>query len=81
MKFSINLINIFSSKKLKILKQMPKVLKMPNLIITNDYIENFKRADNTFKYQIVFDPLCKKQVSLHSYQDDITKEELTYAGL
>jgi exonuclease-1 len=60
---------------------MPDVLKKKNLVITEDYIAGFKRADNTFKYQIVFDPLTKKQVSLNPYQDVITKEELTYAGL
>ncbi len=64
----------------KILKQMPKILKMPNLNITNDYIENFKKADNTFKYQIVFDPIQRKLVSLHSYENEHVANDLAYAG-
>ncbi|RNA40270.1 exonuclease 1-like [Brachionus plicatilis] len=64
-----------------IVKQMPKVLKMPNLIITNEYIENFKKADKTFKYQIVFDPLKRKLVSLHAYGPEIEpNEDVSYAG-
>lgn len=61
---------------------MPKVLKMPNLIISNDYIESFKKADKTFKYQIVFDPLKRKLVSLHTYGPEIdSNEDVSYAGL
>lgn len=61
---------------------MPKTLKMPSLIITNDYIESFKKADKTFKYQIVFDPLKRKQVSLNPYGAEIvSNEDLTFAGL
>lgn len=61
---------------------MPKVLKMPNLIITNEYIENFKKADKTFKYQIVFDPLKRKLVPLHAYGPEIEpNEDVSYAGL
>ena len=56
---------------------------MPNLVIKNEYIENFKKADNTFKYQIVFDPLQRKQVSLNPYDDDqlSSNEDLSYAGM
>ena len=60
---------------------MPKILKMPNLIISNEYIESFKKADKTFKYQIVFDPILKKLVSLNPYQDDVDSNDLQYAGL
>lgn len=61
---------------------MPKTLKMPSLIITNDYIESFKKADKTFKYQIVFDPLKRKQVSLHPYGDEIDpNDDMSYTGM
>ena len=61
---------------------MPKTLKMPNLPITPQYIENFKRADRTFKYQIVFDPLQRKLVPSNPYGDDtFDGEDLTFAGL
>jgi len=55
---------------------------MPNLSITPIYIENFIKAEKTFKYQIVFDPLQRKLVPGSPYQDDIIEgEDLTYAGL
>ena len=56
---------------------------MPNLAITNEYIENFKRADKTFKYQIVFDPLNRKLASLNPYESDVNlgDEDLSFAGL
>jgi len=76
--FQINFNNIFFSK---ILKQMPKVLKMPNLIVSNEYIENFKKADNTFKYQIVFDPRARKQVPLNPYDENISSDDFPYAGV
>ena len=60
---------------------MPRVLKMPSLVITNEYIEKFKRADKTFKYQIVFNPLTRKRVPLHDYQSDVSEnEDLKFAG-
>ena len=60
---------------------MPKVLKMPNLIVSNEYIENFKKADNTFKYQIVFDPRARKQVPLNPYDENLSSEDFPYAGM
>jgi exonuclease-1 len=61
---------------------MPKFLKMPNLNITNEYIEMFKRADNTFKHQIVFDPLKRKLLPISPYMNQIEElEDLSYAGM
>ena len=66
----------------KILRIMPKALKMPALSVTQEYIDQFKKADNTFKYQIVFDPLLKKLVPLNPYSADVDDvQELSYAGL
>jgi hypothetical protein len=60
---------------------MPQHLKMPNLSITQDYIENFKKADKTFKYQVVFNPLLRKLVPLNDYDRDISEnEDLSFAG-
>ena len=60
---------------------MSQNLKMPNLVVTQDYIENFKKADKSFKYQLVFNPTKRQLVPLQSYGDDILdKENLTYAG-
>ena len=68
---------------MKLLKQIPKALKMPNLVVSNEYIESFMKADKTFRYQIVFDPLKRKLVSLHPYSPEIaeSKEDLSYAGM
>jgi exonuclease-1 len=62
---------------------MPKFLKMPGLIVSNEYIEKFNKADNTFKFQIVFDPLKRKLVPINSYENQIdpNTEELSYAGM
>jgi exonuclease-1 len=62
---------------------MPKFLKMPGLIVKNEYIESFKRADNTFKFQIVFDPLKRKLVPINAYENQIdpSSEDLSYAGM
>lgn len=54
---------------------------MPSLIISKEYIEQFKKADKTFKHQIVFDPLMRKLVSLNPYDDSVVNEDLTYAGM
>ncbi len=54
---------------------------MSNLVVTQDYIENFKKADKTFKYQIVFDPLKRQLVPLNEYGADIDENEnITFAG-
>lgn len=68
---------------MKLLKQIPKALKMPNLVVSNEYIESFMKADKTFRYQIVFDPLKRKLVSLNPYSPEIaeSKEDLSYAGM
>ena len=62
---------------------MSKVLKMPSLVVTNDYIEFFKRADKTFKFQLVFDPLKRKLTPINSYENKIDpeSEDLSYAGM
>jgi exonuclease-1 len=60
---------------------MSQILKMSNLVVTQDYIENFKKADKTFKYQIVFDPLKRQLVPLNEYGTDIDENEnITFAG-
>ena len=61
---------------------MPKVLNMPSLSVTSEYIEKFKKADKTFKYQVVFDPLKAKLVPSNPYEEDVKQgEDLSYAGM
>ncbi|XP_057305844.1 exonuclease 1-like isoform X2 [Hydractinia symbiolongicarpus] len=47
-----------------------------------DYLENFRKAEMVFKYQLVFDPRSKRVVPLNAMdsQEKYTAEELKYAG-
>ncbi|NWX30467.1 EXO1 Exonuclease, partial [Notiomystis cincta] len=64
---------------IKVIKKMGQYLKM-NITVPEEYIEGFTRANNTFLYQLVFDPVNRKLVPLNAYGDDIDPEALTYAG-
>lgn len=64
----------------QLLKKMPSTLKMPSLQVSVDYIDGFIRAENSFLYQLVFDPLKRKLVPLNPYPDDVDPTELYYAG-
>lgn len=48
--------------------------------VPEEYIEGFIRANNTFLYQLVFDPVRRKLVPLNAYDDDVDPETLQYAG-
>ncbi|NXE89578.1 EXO1 Exonuclease, partial [Menura novaehollandiae] len=64
---------------IKVIKKMGQYLKM-NITVPEEYIQGFTRANNTFLYQLVFDPVNRKLVPLNAYGDDIEPETLTYAG-
>nr|XP_013799357.1 PREDICTED: exonuclease 1 isoform X1 [Apteryx mantelli mantelli]XP_013799359.1 PREDICTED: exonuclease 1 isoform X1 [Apteryx mantelli mantelli] len=64
---------------IKVIKKMGQYLKM-NITVSEEYIEGFTRANNTFLYQLVFDPVNRKLVPLNAYGDDIDPETLIYAG-
>ncbi|XP_071404101.1 exonuclease 1 [Pithys albifrons albifrons] len=64
---------------IKVIKKMGQYLKM-NITVSEEYIEGFTRANNTFLYQLVFDPVKRKLVPLNAYGDDIDPETLSYAG-
>ncbi|XP_052056591.1 exonuclease 1 isoform X2 [Apodemus sylvaticus] len=63
----------------KVIKKIGHYLKM-NITVPEDYITGFIRANNTFLYQLVFDPIQRKLVPLNAYGDDVNPETLTYAG-
>ncbi|XP_055666730.1 exonuclease 1 [Falco peregrinus] len=63
----------------KVIKKMGQYLKM-NITVPEEYIQGFMRANNTFLYQLVFDPVNRKLVPLNPYGDDIDPETLIYAG-
>ncbi|XP_029085433.1 exonuclease 1 [Monodon monoceros] len=64
---------------LKVIKKIGHYLKM-NITVPEDYIKGFIRANNTFLYQLVFDPIKRKLIPLNAYEDDIDPETLSYAG-
>lgn len=63
----------------QVIRKMAQYLKM-NLAVPEQYIEGFIRANNTFLYQLVFDPISRKAVPLNPYPDHISGDTLTYAG-
>ncbi|XP_068920577.1 exonuclease 1 [Petaurus breviceps papuanus] len=63
----------------KVIKKIGHYLKM-NITVPEDYIKGFIRANNTFLYQLVFDPIKRKLVPLNAYEDDIDPDTLHYAG-
>lgn len=64
---------------MQVIKKMGQYLKM-DISVPNEYIEGFTKADNTFLYQLVFDPLKRKVVPLNPYPDHIDPASLSYAG-
>ncbi|KFO92092.1 Exonuclease 1, partial [Buceros rhinoceros silvestris] len=64
---------------IKVIRKMGQYLKM-NITVPEEYIQGFTRANNTFLYQLVFDPVNRKLVPLNAYEDDIDPETLIYAG-
>lgn len=58
---------------------MGQYLKM-NLVIPDEYIDGFVKANNTFLYQLVFDPVRKKVVPLNPYPEHVDPATLAYAG-
>nr|XP_020455527.1 exonuclease 1 [Monopterus albus] len=65
---------------LKVIRKMGQYLKM-DLVVPEQYIEGFVKANNTFLYQLVFDPVRRKVVPLNPYPEHIDPTTLTYAGL
>ncbi|KAG9344612.1 hypothetical protein JZ751_011284 [Albula glossodonta] len=64
---------------LKVIRKMGQYLKM-NVNVSDEYIEGFIKANNTFLYQLVFDPINRKVVPLNPYPDNIDLSSLSYAG-
>ncbi|CAI4222247.1 unnamed protein product [Auanema sp. JU1783] len=63
----------------KILPRIPSYLKMPKLVVTSSFVQDFIKAELTFLHQIVFDPRQRKQRPLSSYGNE-TCENLHFAG-
>ncbi|XP_066527198.1 exonuclease 1 isoform X2 [Hoplias malabaricus] len=65
---------------LKVIKKIGQYLKM-NITVPDEYIEGFVKANNTFLYQLVFDPINRKVVPLNPYPENIDPATLSYAGV
>ena len=45
-----------------------------------DYDKSFQQADETFLYQLVFDPICRRLVPLNELPEGIRPGDLAFAG-
>ena len=63
----------------QILEKLPTILNR-SVTVTDEYIEGFVRANNTFLYQLVYDPNDKMIKPLNPYPEDIEIQDLSYAG-
>lgn len=61
--------------------QVIRGLRVESSQVPKDYEVNFKKAEWTFLYQLVFDPRTQQQVRLHPLPDDIDPKELEFAGM
>ena len=49
--------------------------------VPSGYADAFRRADHTFLYQLVFDPVTQMQVHLNPLPSSMDVKELEYAGV
>ncbi|XP_065833500.1 exonuclease 1-like [Oscarella lobularis] len=49
--------------------------------VPEDYAEEFEKADMTFLYQVVFDPIEETRKPLNELPDGLQEEELTFSGM
>ena len=64
---------------LQVLKKLSTYLKT-SISVPQEYIDGFIAADNTFLYQLVFDPLKRRLVPLTEYAPDVDHKHMAYAG-
>ncbi|ESO87703.1 hypothetical protein LOTGIDRAFT_127400 [Lottia gigantea] len=62
-----------------LLKKLSSYLKK-NVVVTDDYIDKFIQAENTFLYQLCFDPIKRRLVPLNPYEPDVDQNNIKYAG-
>ncbi|CAK9800609.1 Exonuclease 1 [Anthophora plagiata] len=62
------------------LSRLGSYLNMKSLVVTKEYRDAFILAVITFKHQLVYCPLRRKQVRLTPPTADVTEEQLYYAG-
>lgn len=50
------------------------------MYVPDDYEKSFKQADETFLYQLVFDPVSMKLVPLNELPEGVQPGDLEFAG-
>ncbi|XP_058254927.1 exonuclease 1 isoform X1 [Hemibagrus wyckioides] len=65
---------------LTVIRKLGQYLKM-NINVPDEYIDGFVKANNTFLYQLVFDPIERKVVPLNPYPENLDLSTLSYAGV
>ncbi|XP_067624634.1 exonuclease 1 [Eurosta solidaginis] len=58
----------------KALKKIPSYLNMKNLQVTDDYIEQFLKAEATFRHMYIYNPFVRRMERLHPLSDFDTDE-------
>ena len=66
--------------RLQALGRLGSYLNMKSVNVTDEYRDAFIRALVTFKHQLVYCPLRRRQVRLHSPPPEVTDDQLRYAG-
>jgi len=64
----------------QVLPKIPAYLNMPQLQVTEEYVRGFQQANETFLYQIVFDPKSKKFRPLCDYPENCDPAQMSFAG-
>lgn len=64
----------------KALRKIPSYLNMKKLTITDEYINGFLKAEATFKYMFVYDPLKREMLRLNQLVADSELEHCANAG-
>lgn len=62
------------------LPRLGSYLNLKSIVVTQEYIEAFICANVTFKHQLVFCPIQKKQVRLIEPPSTVTENQLHFAG-
>ncbi|XP_062595547.1 exonuclease 1-like isoform X2 [Saccostrea cucullata] len=63
-----------------LLKKFPSTYLNMSLPVPDEYIEGFIRANNTFLYQLVYDPIQRRIRPLNSYEEGLNAKQMHYAG-
>ncbi len=71
----------FNACNEQIYTQVIRALRCDSSGVPDDYEDNFKKADETFLYQLVYDPRIHQQVRLHPLPTGVSSEEVKFAGV